>query len=326
VIPWRGVDVTHRALEPLYRTSPGSAPADVLPVLRDLGFNVVRTAVWPSEASIAAALELSRQASAVGLDMFLALHLADDWADPAVQSTPRHWRAQSRSSVRHELQRFVGRLVGDLCEQRTPPRFVQIGNEVTNGMLWPFGALAEPGDDDTWVGFTDLFDSAATSVRAASLGHVVDIVLHLDRATEPLPNRRWVEKALSAGVSFDVLGLSYHPTLGHREPPEALQDLAHLSGSLRGRPALLAEVAYPGAPGPAMPAGAPLSGLPATPDGQRRFTERLYATLLTVPNVSGLIWWAGAAVPRANCPDHVLPLSLFDAQGTAHPAAGLFKR
>jgi arabinogalactan endo-1,4-beta-galactosidase len=327
VIHWRGVDVTHRALEPIYRTSSRSAPDDLLSVLRDLGFNIVRTAVWPSDASIAAAVELSRHASAVGLDVFLALHLADDWADPALQRAPFHWEADGRSGVRRELQQFVSRLIGDLCEQRTPPRFVQIGNEVTNGMLWPFGALAKPWDDDaSWRGFADLFNSASASVRAASLGHTVDIVLHLDRATEVTRNYEWVEKALSAGVAFDCLGLSYHPTLGDRQRPEALQDLGRLSGLLRGRPVLLAEVAYPGAQRTASRGSHLLSRLPATQDGQRRFVERLYSTLLTVPNVSGLIWWAGAAVPGANCPDHVLCFSLFDAEGSAHPAARLFRQ
>jgi arabinogalactan endo-1,4-beta-galactosidase len=327
VIHWRGVDVTHRALAPIYRTSSRGAPDELLLVLRDLGFNIIRLAVWPSSASVAAAVELSRHASEVGLDVFLALHLADDWADPALQQAPQDWCAQGRSGVRQELQRFVAGLVGDLCEQRTPPRFVQIGNEVTNGMLWPFGALAEPWDDDAaWTGFADLFNSAGASLRAAALGHTVDIVLHLDHGTELTRNREWVEKALGAGVAFDCLGLSYHPTLDDHQRPEVLQDLARFSGTLHGRPVLLAEVTYPGMPRPGSPGSPLLPGLAATQAGQRRFAERLYSTLLPVPNVSGFIWWAGAAVPGANCPDHVLSFSLFDCEGTARLAARLFTR
>ena len=166
---------------------------------------------------------------------------------------PEQWATLGRHGLRQELQRFLTRLVGELCEQRTPPRFVQIGNEITNGMLWPFGALLERDRGTvSWDGLVDLFNSAGTSVKAAAFGHSVDVVLHLDRATETRRNEEWIGEAKRAGLEFDCVGLSYHPTLGEHDLPHTLQNLEHLSDVAPGC-LLFAEVAYPGSGGGAKP-------------------------------------------------------------------------
>ena len=65
-------------------------------------------------------------------------------------------------------------MMAALVSQGTPPQFVAIGNEVTNGLLWATASspCADSGSitgrcSDNWSAFAALIDAGAKAVRAA---------------------------------------------------------------------------------------------------------------------------------------------------------------
>ncbi len=108
-------------------------------VLAAHGANVVRLRVWVNppdgysdEASL---LALARRAKEAGLQIVVDLHYSDFWADHRSQPVPAAWAGQDLTTLAASVQRYTHRVVAALSAQGTPPAVVQIGNEVTSGLL-----------------------------------------------------------------------------------------------------------------------------------------------------------------------------------------------
>jgi beta-galactosidase/arabinogalactan endo-1,4-beta-galactosidase len=86
------------------------------------------------------------------------------------------------------------------------PDMVQVGNEITNGMLWPDGGSSSGAN----------YDNLATLVKAgiAAVKEVDPSILvmeHIDRGGDNAGARAWLDAMFARGVTFDIIGLSYYP-------------------------------------------------------------------------------------------------------------------
>jgi arabinogalactan endo-1,4-beta-galactosidase len=90
---------------------------------------------------------------------------------------------------------------------------VQIGNEITPGMLWNDGRVG--GNFDTpqqWRNLGELLKAGVRGVReSCDAGDSVRIMIHLDRGGDNAACRWYFNNLMSQGVEFDVIGLSYYP-------------------------------------------------------------------------------------------------------------------
>src|SRR5262249_15389738 len=98
-------------------------------------------------------------------------------------------------------------------EQGTLPAMVQIGNEVTNGMLWPDGRAKDNFDQ-----FAELLKSGIAATRQVDPS--IKIVLHHDKGRNNKPVRAWLDNLIARHVDFDIIGLSCNsdgPVSGWKE-------------------------------------------------------------------------------------------------------------
>lgn len=87
------------------------------------------------------------------------------------------------------------------------PELVQVGNELSNGTLWPLGKLAECGNYDNLARFIRAGIKAVRSVDAK-----MPIMLHLDNGGNNALYRDWFDHYLERGEDdFQIIGLSYYP-------------------------------------------------------------------------------------------------------------------
>jgi arabinogalactan endo-1,4-beta-galactosidase len=302
-LAFRGVDASFipqlEAAGVIFRDAAGQ-PADPIRLFAAAGINLLRIRVWHTPpagwCNTAQSLALARRAHAAGLRVMLCIHYSDTWADPGQQATPAAWQGQPLETLALSVRRYTRSLVAAFCAQGTPPAIVQIGNETTDGMLWPAGRISTAGFD----AFATLFLAGATGVREATPPARRPIIMaHLDRGADN-PTSRWFFDQLRArGIGFDAIGLSYYPWW--HGPLAAVQhNLADLADRYRV-PVMIVETAYPftlgwndltgnfvGLPTQLVP------GYPATPLGQAGFIAALNATLAQVPNGRGLglCYWA----------------------------------
>ncbi len=218
----------------------------ILDILKNHGFNFIRlrTFVSPSAAYGYASgtgqcqprrepycdkdhtVEFARQIKGAGFGLLLDFHYSDTWADPGKQIIPEAWRtATAIDDLANRLRSYTADVVGALVQAGVRPDMVQIGNEITPGMLihvpdsdtncWGDGAAPRTNgatgssSNANWGNLAILLRAGSEAVRSVDPG--IKIVLHIENTESESGVRGWVNNALSRGVAFDVLGLSCYP-------------------------------------------------------------------------------------------------------------------
>jgi len=311
---------------------PNGAPGDALALLRGAGMNTFRLRLFVDpvpEGIVTNDLEytvaLARRIQASGAQLLLNLHYSDTWADPAHQTKPRAWADLPFNALVARVESYTREVLERFNAEGLRPALVQLGNEITNGMLWPDGRVEfqESGDLAAWDRFAQLqlaahrgFLQAYPDERGRPLK-----VLHIE-CTGNLPRTAWyLQAAMERQVPFDIVGFSYYP-----EWHGTLQELALtlvLAASTTQRPVLVAEVSYPWK-GDEHWQDKPNLIFPLTRHGQRRFLEAIGRVVQSVPEGrgAGVIWWHPESVQvpglqvwlGGSC-------ALFDDRGRLLPAA-----
>lgn len=306
------------------------------------GANLVRLRVWldppPGYSDLQSLLTLARRAKEARMRIFVSLHYSDFWADHQTQEPPAAWQGQDLAAMATSVFAHSREVVVQLARQDTPADLVQIGNEVTWGMLWPTGQVYRDGGED-WGPFTTLLRAGVAGVRAGAPGaHVPEIVLHTHHGGDPEGATRFVDGVVDGGVSFDTIGVSYYP-FWHG----ALDDLRRTLTTMIDRyvkDVLVVETSYPWTTTDgddlqnffAARSQLPESGrFPPTPAGQAAYYEALRVVLAELPDGRGagfVVWepsWlpgVGWAPGEGNQYDN---LTMFDGDGEALPSLRGFR-
>ncbi|MCS6928450.1 MAG: arabinogalactan endo-1,4-beta-galactosidase [Saprospiraceae bacterium] len=294
---------------------------DFLKILRTSGINTVRLRLWVDPPNGHCGLEevqhFAKRLRKMGFRLWLALHYADTWADPARQQTPARWQSLSFTALKDSVHHYTWQVAEWL-----KPEFIQLGNEINAGFLHPLGHSAHYPQQ-----FRQFLSIAAQAVRMAS--PTTKIILHfagLENALEFY--------ASLIDVDFDVIGLSYYPIWHGKSLYKLQTTLAQLS---QYKPVVVAETAYPFTLGwndwttniVGLPEHLILPDYPATPEGQRAFVESIRSVVRRVPKGIGFCYWGGEWVawkgPTATDGSPWENQALFDFKYRALPALKAFK-
>jgi len=206
---------------------------DVFRILKDHGFNAIRLRVFVDPASpkgyavtskeafcdLAHTLVMAKRAHDAGMSLLIDLHYSDTWADPGKQAKPAAWEKLDFPALKKAVYDHTHKVLAALKDQGTTPQMVQIGNEVSNGMLWPDGSTKTHFDQ-----FADLLKSGIKAAR--DVDPSIKIVLHTDKGSNDPVARRWVENLVSRSVQPDIIGLSCNGTNPPEKWNETFDDLA----------------------------------------------------------------------------------------------------
>ncbi len=206
---------------------------DVFQILKDRGFNAIRLRVFVNPAApkgyaatskeafcdLPHTLVMAKRVHDAGMTLLIDLHYSDTWADPGKQFTPAAWESLDADRLRKAVYQHTFEVLSALRKQETPPQMVQIGNEITNGMLWPRGRIPEHFDE-----FAELVKSGIAAAHAADPS--VLIVLHSDKGANNAAVRWWLDGLLARGVKFDILGLSCNANISPERWKANFEDLA----------------------------------------------------------------------------------------------------
>ena len=321
----------------------GGRRAPVERILQAVGANWVRLRIWtdpPAGYSTAqSALRLALRAQRAGMKVLLDFHYSDFWADPGKQPVPAAWQDQDLPTLARTVRRYTRDVLADFSRAGARVDMVQVGNEVTAGMLWPLGQIYRSAEAD-WEGFTTLLKAGIAGVRDARRhGQRPRVMVHVDRGGDNGGARWFYDHVREHDVDFDVIGLSYYP-IWHGSLDDLRGNLDDLAGRY-GKDLVVVETAYPWT----LENGDDLENLitdlsqvpdaeefPPTPAGQQAYFEGLRQVLLDVPDgrglgffawepewVPGVGWTPGEGNPNDN-------MTMFDWQGRALPSLRAFRR
>jgi arabinogalactan endo-1,4-beta-galactosidase len=337
----RGADISFTLQEEAAGKSysDGGQPARIEKILARHGANYVRLRVWtapPAGYSDAAdAITLAVRAKKAGLKILLDPHYSDFWADPSHQTTPAAWANQDLATLAATVKSYTKSLVARFAAAGAPVDMIQVGNEITNGMLWPLGQIYQ-SDGEHWTQFVTLLNAGIAGAKAAD--PAVKVMIHIDRGGDNAGSRYFFDAITSRGVRFDVIGQSYYP-FWHGSLAALKANLNDLA-TRYGKDLVVAETSYPWTLGNGdslanfvtatsqLPDGAKY---PATPAGQAAYFEALRAVLAAVPGghgagffdwepgwLPGVGWEPGAGNPNDN-------LTMFDWTGMGLPSLKAFR-
>lgn len=313
----RGVDVsTLDMLEDLgAKYYQNGSESDALTILRNNGANYVRLKLWVNpydkdgnaygggNNDYATTLALAQRAKNLGMGILIDFHLSDFWADPANQIKPKDWENLTYSELKTTLYNYMKTTLNDFASAGIVPDMVQVGNEISTGILHDDGKVGDGIED--FSNLAGLLESAVSGVRDSAASNA-KIILHLDQGGQNSLYTWYFGNLLktSPNLDFDVFGLSYYP-MWHGTMEGLQYNLSYLA-STYNKEVCIVETAYAwttedgdGVGNVFISGDEDIAGYPATVDGQFAFMNDLESILLNVPNDKGIgfFYWEPEWLP-----------------------------
>lgn len=296
-------------------------PEDMLVTLQKSGVNVVRLRLWkdPIEqnSDFESVKKLSNELKNRGFKILLTVHYSDTWADPSQQTKPKKWQGLSVDALKDSIKQYTSKIMTEIN-----PEYIQIGNEINGGFLWPEGNSVNLSQ------FKSFLAAAIQSVRETN--PQTKIVLHyagFNNASYFFGNM--------TNIDYDIMGISYYP-LWHGKNLFSLEDTLSYLTSVFNKPILIAETAYPftlkwndwtnniiGLDSQL------IDQYPASPQGQKNYLQDLKQIISKNSKGLGYIYWGAEWIaykgPNATNGSTWENLALWDFDRKALPAMETFK-
>ncbi|MBR5749221.1 MAG: glycosyl hydrolase 53 family protein [Prevotella sp.] len=280
----------------------------LLPFLKQQGWNMIRVRLFvdPQNApeghkgegvcqDLNYVIGLCRQIKTAGMQIMLDFHYSDTWADPAKQFTPKRWEHCDDKAMADSVYTYTRTSLLAMKKAGVSPEMIQVGNEITNGMLWPTGKLYPKEDDNTttegrWDILCNLIKAGSKACREVC--PKAQIIIHTEKAGDWDITRNYYSQLRWRKVDYDIIGLSYYP-MWHGTIPNLGQTLDNISWLFPEKPVMIVEAAayYSHERDPWSKADTYAEFFPISIEGQAQFTRELVAELNRHHNVTGLFWW-----------------------------------
>ncbi|MCC8131568.1 MAG: glycosyl hydrolase 53 family protein [Ruminococcus sp.] len=295
---------------------------DLIAILGSYGVNSVRLRLWHNPfdengetygagtCDLKRVTSLAKRVKAAGMSFLLDIHYSDFWCDPSKQTLPKAWKSLSFEELKTAVHDYTVEVIEHLKANGCEPDMVQVGNEITGGMLWEYGRLTwneEKGCHEGYDNLCELLKAGVSGVRSTTSAKVV---IHLERSFDNPRYREFFDNLVSHDVDFDAIGFSYYPYWHHGfdELVANMNDMAerygkelyiaetsyaftleHFDKSGVGQH-LVVDHSYVPEDGQPLP-------YPISIEGQRQFIHKLLELMESVKNFKGIYYWEPAWIP-----------------------------
>jgi len=186
-------------------------PKDCLQLLKDRGMNTIRLRVFvnPSNdkasghCSPAETVVMAVRAKKMGMRIMIDFHYSDTWADPGHQAKPAAWANHTFAELQNDVYKHTFDVLTALKSAGVTPEWVQVGNEIPGGMLWP------EGKSSNFSQLAQLLNKGYEATKAVNSN--IKVIVHVDEGNNNGKFRWFFDNAKANNVKFDVIGLSYYP-------------------------------------------------------------------------------------------------------------------
>jgi len=179
-------------------------------LFKSLGFNSIRHRVWvnPTEKYCGKQdlIEKCSRVQNLGMNLMIDFHFSDWWADPQKQNKPELWKSYDVQGLCDAIEDHVKDVLGSLKDNGIDITWIQIGNEVTNGILWETCRVSGNNANNFILCFR------AGAKAAKEIYPDAKIVLHIDNAWSLSTLKWFLDLMESYSLEYDVIGLSLYPS------------------------------------------------------------------------------------------------------------------
>ena len=187
----------------------------------DYQMSAIRMRVWVNprggDCDKNELLAMAKRVKALGMDLMVNFHYSDTWADPKQQGIPAAWKGHSYKQMKRDLREHTIDVLSLLKQNGITPRWVQVGNETANGMLWPMGHIEK--NPKQYAGFIGAAYDAVKEVFPESI-----VIIHLDRGHKQSLYDYNLDIVKKYGGNWDMIGMSLYPYWARKDHPELNAD------------------------------------------------------------------------------------------------------
>lgn len=208
---WLGADISGTTQlesngEKLYNTKGEIRENTAL--MKELGLNAVRLRVWVNPrggwSGAEDVLEMAKRAKYYEMAVMIDFHYSDWWADPGKQHIPAAWQYMSYDEMKNALSEHTEDVLSLLKKNGIDVKWVQVGNETTNGFLWPMGRASD--NMEKYAGFTEAGYQAVKKIYPNA-----QVIIHLDGGCDQKRYDFIFDGLKKYGAHYDMIGLSVYP-------------------------------------------------------------------------------------------------------------------
>ena len=286
----------------IYRDANGKK-MNVLKLFKKEGWNAMRLRLFvdPSQApgehkdegvcqDLNYVEKLGKRIKKAGFQLMLDFHYSDTWADPGKQFTPASWKGASAEALADSVYQYTKRSLIAMKQAGAEPELIQVGNEISFGMLWPT-AKTVPTEDTNWQEFLTMLKEGCKACR--EICPKAKIIIHTEQAGKWENTKAFYDRLTAANLDYDIIGLSYYP-MWHDRIPVLHNTLNNLAKRYPNKEVMIVEAAayYSHKNDKWTKNSNEFSEFyPISVDGQTQFTKDLVEELNKHPQVTGLFWW-----------------------------------
>jgi len=184
---------------------------DCLDILKNRGMNTIRLRVFVHPSSDPQSGHCSKEetvamavrAKNAGMRVMIDFHYSDTWADPSHQTKPAAWANCTFAALKDSVYQHTYDVLNALKSAGVTPEWVQIGNEIPSGMLWPEGSYTNFGQ------LSALVNKGYDATK--DIDSSIKVIVHIDKGNDNARFRWFFDLAVANGMKFDVIGASYYP-------------------------------------------------------------------------------------------------------------------
>ena len=182
------------------------------------GVNTIRLRLWVNPVDESSSLdevkEFSNELKSLGFKIWVTPHFSDTWAHPGQQQTPSDWSSLSFEELKNQVYTYTSQIMSEIN-----PDYIQIGNEINTGILFPHGRIADNQDQ-----FVELVNEGVNAVRNSSTN--AKIILHC----AGFESSNWFFNIVNQ-VDYDIIGISYYPMWHGKSLDDLQNQLVSLSNN-----------------------------------------------------------------------------------------------
>lgn len=194
---------------------------DCLKILQSHGIDSIRLRVWVTPTNGRSGkdevVEMAKRAKDMGFKLMIDFHYSDYWADPEKQFKPAAWKEHSFEELVQDVYDHTVEVLSALKEKDIYPEWVQVGNEIPGGMLWPDGST------ENFQQLSQLLNSGYDAVKAVLQD--AKVIIHLDQGDDRKRFIDFFDQHQANGGKYDVIGVSYYPYWVQKNYKETIENL-----------------------------------------------------------------------------------------------------
>ena len=218
-------------------------------LMKEIGFDAVRLRVWTDPEGCCGmedVLVKAKRAHALGMKIMIDFHYSDFFADPGRQTIPAAWEGFNMTELSKAVADHTKETLKLLKDNSINVDWVQIGNEVNSGMLWPSGKVSG-NSAGNFIQLLNAGHDAAKSVYPDT-----EIILHVSNGHDSGLFEWFFGLMASGGAKYDIIGMSLYPTWWENGgwtawKPNVDKCLANIRSmnTKFGKPVMLCEIGMP---------------------------------------------------------------------------------